>query len=632
MTALVGHDSSALAGKSCENEGENMSATKTLAVLASILVAATVSVASAQTKRPHNVILFVPDGLRALSVTPESAPSMASVRDKGVNFRNSHSVFPTFTTANASAMATGHHLGDTGDWSNTIYVGRPVSAAGSSVTPFLENDRVLGEVDQIFGGDYLNEETILKAARRAGLSTATIGKLGPTLIFDHTERTGEQTIVFDDSTGTPNGIPLSEEIKTALASAGLSLATPGRGDNGRGGDFRTPGTTVANVAQQGYFADVATKAVLPLFKARGKPFVLVYWSRDPDGTQHGHGDSLNELTPGINGPTSRAAIRNADDNLKRLRDALSELGLTDSTNILIAADHGFSTVAKQSETSGSAKATYADVPAGFLPPGFVSIDIAKGLGLSLYDPDSQNALVGENAHPRLRGNGLIGNDPAKPVVVVAANGGSDLIYLPNKDRATAKRVIDILLGQDYVSGIFVDDRFGRFPATLPLSTINFRGTAVTPRPDMVVNFRSFSTGCDQPVLCSVTVADATQQQGQGMHGSFSRADTMNFMAAIGPDFKAGFIDPAPVSNADVGMTIAGILGLRIANKGPLVGRVMREATPNGRIPKFSVRTLQSQPDKSGLRTVLNYQQIGSTRYLDGAGFPGRTVGLREGRR
>jgi len=30
-------------------------------------------------------------------------------------------------------------------------------------------------------------------------------------------------------------------------------------------------------------------------------------------------------------------------------------------------------------------------------------------------------------------------------VIVAANGGSDLIYLPNKDRATARRVIDILL-------------------------------------------------------------------------------------------------------------------------------------------------------------------------------------------
>jgi arylsulfatase A-like enzyme len=602
---------------------------KTLALLASIVVAATLDAASAETKRPHNVILFVADGLRALSVTPESAPTMANIRDQGVNFKNSHSVFPTFTTANASAMATGHHLGDTGDWSNTIYVGHPTAAAGNSVTPFLESDRVLGEVDQMFGGDYLNEETILKAARGAGLSTATIGKLGPTLIFDHTERTGEQTIIFDDSTGTPDGIPLSNEIKAALSSAGLPLATPGRGANGRVGDFKTPGTTVANVEQLGYFTDVATKVVLPLLKARGKPFVLVYWSRDPDGTQHGHGDSLNELTPGINGPTSRAAIRNADDNLKRLRDALTELGLANSTNILIAADHGFSTVAKQSQTSGSAKATYADVPPGFLPPGFMSIDIAKGLGLSLYDPDSQNALVGENAHPRLRGNGLIGDDPAKPVLIVAANGGSDLIYLPSKDRATARRVIDILLAQDYVSGIFVDDDLGRFPATLPLSAVNLRGRAVTPRPAIVVNFRSFSTGCDQPVLCSATVADAVQQQGQGMHGSFSRADTMNFMAAIGPDFKASFVDPAPVSNADIGMTIARLLGLRIPNKGPLVGRVMREAMPNGRLPAFSMRTLQSQPGRNGLRTVLDYQQLGTTRYLDAAGFPGRTVGLKE---
>jgi arylsulfatase A-like enzyme len=606
-----------------------MSSAKTLALPASILIAIAFNTAAAQTRQPHNVILFVPDGLRALSVTPESAPAMAAVRDRGVNFRNSHSLFPTFTTANASAMATGHHLGDTGDWSNTIYVGRPTAAAGNSVTPFLENNRVLGEVDQMFGADYLNEETILKAARNAGLSTAAIGKLGPTLIFDHTERSGGQTIVFDDSTGTANGIPLSDEIKAALASAGLPLATPDRGENGRGGDFKTPGTTVANVAQQAYFADVAAKVVLPLFKARGKPFVLVYWSRDPDGTQHGQGDSLNELTPGINGPTSRAAIRNADDNFKRLRDALAELDLADSTNIVIAADHGFSTVAKQSQTSGSAKAKYADVPAGFLPPGFMSIDLAKGLGLSLYDPDSESALVGENAHPRLRGNGLIGNDPAKPVVIVAANGGSDLIYLPNKDRATARRVIDILLAQDYVSGIFVDDDLGRFRGTLPLSSINLRGRAVTPSPAIVVNFRSFSTGCDEPVLCSITVADATQQQGQGMHGSFSRADTMNFMAAIGPDFKAGFIDPAPVSNADVGMTIARLLGFRIPSKGSLVGRVMREAMPNGRLPKFRERTLESQPDRNGLRTVLNYQQVGLTRYLDAAGFPGRTVGLKE---
>ena len=33
------------------------------------------------------------------------------------------------------------------------------------------------------------------------------------------------------------------------------------------------------------------------------------------------------------------------------------------------------------------------------------------------------------------------------------------------------------------------------------------------------------------------------------------------MAAIGPDFKTGFADPAPVSNADIAPTLAHILGL-----------------------------------------------------------------------
>src|ERR1700723_1486873 len=113
--------------------------------------------ASAQSDWPRNLILFVPDGLRGRIVTPQTAPAMAEVRDKGVNFRNSHSLFPTFTTANASAMATGHYLGDTGDFSNTIFTGDPVVAAGGSVTPILESDPVILEMDRKFGGDYLSE-------------------------------------------------------------------------------------------------------------------------------------------------------------------------------------------------------------------------------------------------------------------------------------------------------------------------------------------------------------------------------------------------------------------------------------------------------------------------------------------
>src|SRR5205814_5821781 len=114
----------------------------------------------------------------------------------------------------------------------------------------------------------------------------------------------------------------------------------------------------------------------PMFKARNEPFVLVFWSRDPDGSQHNNGDSLNTITPGINGPTSLAGIKNADNNLAQLRKALDDLDLTASTNIIISADHGFSTISKDSKTSPSANITYEDTPKDFLPLGFLAIDLA----------------------------------------------------------------------------------------------------------------------------------------------------------------------------------------------------------------------------------------------------------------
>jgi hypothetical protein len=602
---------------------------RSIVLLSAGLTLLSAGTAFAQNNTPRNLILFVPDGLRALKVTQETAPAMAAVRDKGVNFKNPHSLFPTFTMANASGMATGHHLGDTGTFSNTIFTGFTSVPAGDTVVPFIENDAVLGDIDEHFGGNYLNEETILKLARDKGFSTAALGKVGPTLIFDHTDRAdklGAHSIVIDDATGAKNGVPLSDEIKDALTKANLPLTTPSRGDNGKAGDAKTPGTTVANVAQQAYFADVASKIVLPMFKARGKPFVLVFWSRDPDGSQHNQGDSLNTLTPGINGPTSMASIKNADDNLAQLRKALDDLGLTASTNIMIAADHGFSTISKESKTSPSAKATYADTPKDFLPMGFLAIDLAKALELPLFDPNDKNAAIADNAHPKA-GNGVLGKDPAKPDLVVATNGGSDLIYLLGKDKKLTERVVKALLAQDYVSGIFVDDDLGRYPGALPLSTINLRGKSVTPRPSIVVNFRSYSSGCDEPTTCSVEVADTVLRQGQGMHGSFSRGDTMNFMAAVGPDFKAGYVDALPVSNADIGITIAKLMDLRASAIGGLTGRVLSEALPNGIVAKSADGTISSKPDPTGLKTVVKFQRVLSQRYFDVAGFPGRTLGL-----
>ncbi len=601
------------------------------AFISGLLVStALATTAMAQTPQ-HNVILFVADGLRPSSVTSKEAPAMSALLQGGVRFENSHAIFPTFTTANASTMATGHLLGDTGDFSNTIFSGFRVPASNGSVTPFLENDAVIGQMNQQFGGNYLNEETILAAAREKGYSTAAIGKVGPVHIFDPTEASGQLTISIDDATGTANGIPLATEIQAALTAAGLPLVTPSRGANGVSGTSTTPGTKVANTVQQQYFASAATQVVLPLLAQRSKPFAMVFWSRDPDGTQHNQGDSLLSLTPGINGPTSRAAVRNADNDLQQIMAALYELGLDQTTDVILTSDHGFSTISKQSATSYTVRPgmTYPGVPAGLLPRGFVGIDLAIGLSQSLYDPDSNYAQVNPVSAYTANGNAVIGNDPDNPLVVVAANGGSDLIYVRQGDKDTLAKVVSILSEQDYTGGLFVDDAFGAVPGTLPMSAVGLKGSAVTPQPSVAISFATSDTGCGNPMACGVEVADSGLQQGQGMHGTFGRADTMNTMGVIGPDFRDGFTDTAPASNADLGMTIASILDLDIPAKGELVGRVLSEALKDsGPVPTSSRMMLESEKDAIGHVTRLAYQVLGTTYYFDAAGYPTRTVGLQ----
>jgi predicted AlkP superfamily pyrophosphatase or phosphodiesterase len=129
-------------------------------------------VAQAQAQRPHNVVLFIADGLRFRMVDDNTAPTMAAIARQGVSLRNGHALFPTFTMANASGMATGHLLGDTGTFSNTVYAGFEVPGAGNSLTPFLESDVVLGDVDEHFAGNFLDEATI--SSSRATKATARL--------------------------------------------------------------------------------------------------------------------------------------------------------------------------------------------------------------------------------------------------------------------------------------------------------------------------------------------------------------------------------------------------------------------------------------------------------------------------
>ena len=199
-----------------------------------------------------NAILFVADGLRAVSVTPEAAPTLASLAERGVRFANSHALFPTVTTANASAIATGHYLGDTGDYANTLYFGFPLWSHGGAPGTFLESDAVLGELNSRYRGNYLSEMSLLAAARRSGYATAVVGKIGAAAIQDVGVFADKDLVVIDDVFGRNNGLPVPNAIVAGLQKEKL--------------ENRIPDAAVPNVEQQTYLADVVTRVLLPQLK------------------------------------------------------------------------------------------------------------------------------------------------------------------------------------------------------------------------------------------------------------------------------------------------------------------------------------------------------------------------------
>jgi arylsulfatase A-like enzyme len=607
----------------------------------------------------RNLVIFVADGLRPSSVNAVDAPTLTALKQRGVYFANSHAVFPTVTMANAATIATGHPPGDTGIFSNNPWIGYSSFNGGNfsrpagSPTPFLESDHVLADLADHYGGNPLPMRTLLSVARGAGFSTVAIGKLGPTGMQDVTQLAPQdghfgtpQTLFIDDATGG-DGLPLPAKASTVLRDAQLPATAPLRLQPS--GSHLVPGTRNANWGQQVYFIDSAVRGVLPQLRREGHPFVLVYWSRDPDGTQHNQGDSLNSLWPGVNGDTSALAVRNADQNLKLLLDWLdADAAVAADTDIVVTSDHGFATLGKRAidaalhpTGSPAARSSYVDVPPGFLPAGFLALDLARHLELPLYDPD----MPGRNEHGApvyrridvasehsVQGSGLLGGtgamaDLGEARLIVTANGGADSIYVLHDDPQLLRSVVTFLTRQDYVGALFVNDKHGALAGALPMSGASLTGRGKLPEPDVVVALRSFAlseaqTGVAEPTRRVVQISDSPLQQGQGMHGGLGRESTWNFMLAVGPDFRRGWVDELPVGNGDVAPTALHLLGLSSAALGDGAGRVLSEALVAGAPPADTPQRCvdMADPAADGRRTILHYQLLAGRRYLDDAEY------------
>src|SRR5260370_14416030 len=85
--------------------------------------------AGAHHGRGRIMILMIWDGLRPDLVTQRDTPNLFRMADEGVRFDRHHSIFPTLTMVNATALATGAPPGVNGLEGNVFYlVGESVPA------------------------------------------------------------------------------------------------------------------------------------------------------------------------------------------------------------------------------------------------------------------------------------------------------------------------------------------------------------------------------------------------------------------------------------------------------------------------------------------------------------------------
>ncbi len=129
-----------------------------------------------------NMVLVL-DGLRPDSITAEETPNLWRLRQDGVNFLNGHSVFPTVTRANATAIATGTYPSRNGIFGNTLYV-REVNP--NHAFPNDEHQNLL-RLDAVTNGGMVLTESLgeILAKRGKTLAVVSSGSTGSALLANH---------------------------------------------------------------------------------------------------------------------------------------------------------------------------------------------------------------------------------------------------------------------------------------------------------------------------------------------------------------------------------------------------------------------------------------------------------------
>ena len=502
----------------------------------------------------RKVLVVVWDGMRPDFVNETNAPTLMKLARDGVTFARHHSTYLSATEVNGTAITTGAYPGHSGLIGNAEY--RPqLDLLKPTHTEVLESIR---KGDQISHGHYLRVPTVPELVRQFGGKAVVAGAKPVALLPDRAERSSAErgANIFAGSTLPPGlreillnyhgPFPQDSSPKRALLDerAGESRPLP----------FSTSQTR----------NDWTTKGLIkPLWDPAVPEFSLL-WLNQPDASQHASAPGSRE---------SLAGIRNADDNLRRILEALETKGERKHTDILVLSDHGCSTISAQA-------------------------NVAEFLAAAGFN------AVREFSHSPRRGE-----------ILVVSNGGSCMIYIIGHDRAVIRKLVEFFQQWQNTGVIFTRSVF---PGTFRLSQVHLDSENA---PDILLSFRWTDEKNINGAAGMLATDRSNYGPGQGHHGSLSRFDMHNTFVAAGPDFHSGLISDIPTGNVDIAPTVLWLLGHKPKS---MDGRILSEALT---IPAPPIKsnhsfvletsiTLSRGPIRNTWLQHLNCARVNGVDYFD----------------
>ena len=217
------------------------------------------------TARPDRLVaIFVVDGLRPDSINQADTPTIARLRTEGVDYLNSHSIFPTSTRVNAAALITGTYPARHGIVGNSMFV--------AGVNPQAPFDT----------GDHTQLMRLEDAEGRV-VTTPTLAEV--------LSRHGRKVVTLSSGT-TGNGFLLNPQARHGAGVAIHGLFDPGK-DAAYPREisdvvirrFGSPPPDPDDVGQMEWTDTVLRDYVLPELR----PDVVIDWMGPLDAAQHAHG-------------------------------------------------------------------------------------------------------------------------------------------------------------------------------------------------------------------------------------------------------------------------------------------------------------------------------------------------------